>query len=322
MATRETGVDRKVDWVLLQEPLWEKCRIRISEPGYEIRKRTSVWTAVGKGSGLPTEEPTDVSSGVKDDVMVTDVKTRGKKLTRIINVYDQRDVQTREISARKPNWHRAIQRGVGTIIAGDMNSQSRRWGPRCREKRDAMFWEEIIEQRGPEIGNDDDRPTHHWARNGEDGESTIDLTLAIRPITRWTTLGGSHATGSDQEVIEWEFKVNTQEMADYVQVIGWNLATMSKEDQDAAEKLWRELERERAHLGEECTGDDVEREAKWCQDTLSKVLDAKANKIRICARSQRWWNCEIKGRRSALGRDRRRGRRSEVAARAKEELQK
>ena len=82
------------------------------------------------------------------------------------------------------------------------------------------------------------------------------------------------------------------------------------------------MERERAHLGEKCTGDDVECEAELCQESLSKVLDAKAKKIRICARSKRWWNGEIKERRSALGREKRRGRRSEAAARAKTELQK
>jgi len=77
-------------------------------------------------------------------------------------------------------------------------------------------------------------------------------------------------------VIEGEFNVNKQEEADHVQVIGWNLAAMAKVDEEAAETLWRELERERAHLGEECMGDDVEREAEWCQEPLSKVLDAKA----------------------------------------------
>ena len=60
-------------------------------------------------------------------------------------------------------------------------------------------------------------------------------------------------------MIEWEFNLHTQEEADRVQVIGWNLAAMSKEDKEAAEKLWGELDRERAHLGEECTGDDVKR---------------------------------------------------------------
>jgi len=118
---------------------------------------------------------------------------------------------------------------------------------------------------------------------------------------RCTSLDGSHATGSDHDVIEWEFNVDKQEEADHVQVIEWNLAAMSKEDEEAEEKLWRELERERAHLGEECTGDDVEREAEWCQEVLSKALEAKVQKIRICAWSKRWWNGEIKERRRALG---------------------
>ena len=105
-------------------------------------------------------------------------------------------------------------------------------------------------------------------------------------------------------------------------IIRWNLASLSKEEKEAAENPWRELERERAQLGKKCMGDNVEREAESCQETLSKVLDAKAKKIRICTRSKRWWNSEIKESRSALGRGKRRGRRSEAAARAKAELQK
>jgi len=97
---------------------------------------------------------------------------------------------------------------------------------------------------------------------------------------------------------------------------------MTKVDEEASDKLWRELERERAHLGKECTGDDVEREAESCQYMVSKVLDAKAKKMRICARSKRWWKGESKERRCALGREKRRGRRSEVAAHAKAELQR
>jgi hypothetical protein len=322
MAALERGVDWKADFVLLQEPPGEKGRIRISHPVYEIRKRKRVWTAGRKGSGHATDERTDLSRGSNDDVMVTDIKRRGEKMTRIINVYDQRVEQTGERRARKLNWHRAIRQGGSTIIAGGMKTHRQRWDPRCREQRDATLWEEIIDEHGLEIGNDDDRHTHHWARNGEDGESTIDLTLATRPMSRWTTVGGSHTTGSDHEVIKWEFNVDKQEEADHVQVIGWNLAAMAQEDKEAAEKLWRELERDRAHLGEECTGDDVEREAECSQETLSKVPDAKAKKIRICARSKRWWNGEIMERTSGLGREKRRGRRSEAAARAKAELQK
>jgi len=32
---------------------------------------------------------------------------------------------------------------------------------------------------------------------------------------------------------------------------------MSKEDEEAEQKLWRELVRERAQLGKECMGDDL-----------------------------------------------------------------
>jgi hypothetical protein len=92
-------------------------------------------------------------------------------------------------------------------------------------------------------------------------------------------------------------------------VIGWNLAVMSKAAEEAAEKLSSDRERERAHLDEECMGDNVEREAKWCQETINKVLDAKAKIIRIRARSRRSWNSEIKERGSTLGRQKRRGRR-------------
>jgi hypothetical protein len=143
-----------------------------------------------------------------------------------------------------------------------------------------MFWEEIIHEYRLQFGIDA-QPTHYWARNGKEGESTIDLTLATRPITTWTIIEGSHATGSDHEVIEWEFNVKKHEEADYVQVIGWNPAARSKEDKEAAEKLWKKLERDRAHLGKKCMGDDVEQEAEWCRATLSKVQNSKPKKIRI-----------------------------------------
>jgi len=163
------------------------------------------------------------------------------------------------------------------MLAGDLNAHSRRWDPRGKEQRDVTTWQEIIAEHGMEFGNDD-QPTHHWARNGEESESTIDLTLASRPITRWTILDWRHAPGSDHEVIEREFSVDTQDEADHVQVMGWNLAAMSQEDEKAVEKLWNELEGQRARLDEECTGDEVEREAECCQETLSKVLDAKVTK--------------------------------------------
>jgi len=131
------------DLVLLTEPPGEQGRIRISHQAYEIRKQKRVWPAVHKGSRLATDKPTDLSRGANDDVMVTDVKRRGEKITWIINVYNQRDVQTGERRVRKLNWYRAMRQGGGTIIAGDMNAHSRGWDPRCREQRNATIWRRL-----------------------------------------------------------------------------------------------------------------------------------------------------------------------------------
>jgi hypothetical protein len=96
---------------------------------------------------------------------------------------------------------------------------------------------------------------------------------------------------------------------------------MTEEDAKAAEKLWRELAKDRAHLDAECTADEVEREAAWCQEAMGKVLDATAKKTRICPRSKSWWNADIRRRWQAVRREKRRRQNSEEAAKAKAELQ-
>jgi len=62
-------------------------------------------------------------------------------------------------------------------------------------------------------------------------------------------------------MIQCQFSVDKQEEAEYVQVIGWNLAAMSIEDEKPAEKVWKALVGQRDHLDEECMGDEVQREA-------------------------------------------------------------
>ena len=121
-------------------------------------------------------------------------------------------------------------------------------------------------------------------------------------------------------VIEWEVEVDIQEEAGHERVVGWNLAAMTEEDAMGAEKLWMELAKERAHLDAECTADKVEQEATWCQETMGNVLDATAKMIRICAESKRWWNTDIREKRMVVGRDKRRRRNSEEAAKAKAEF--
>ena len=173
----------------------------------------------------------------------------------------------------------------------------------------------MIEENGLEIGNDG-RATEHWTREGHEGESVIDLTLANRPITMWAILADDH------EVIEWEVEADRQEEAKHERVAVWNLAAKMEENAEVAEKLWTEIAKEGTNLDAECTADEVEQEAAWCQKAMGNVLDATAKIIWICARSKRCWNADIKKRRKAFGREKRRRRNSEEASWVKAELQK
>jgi hypothetical protein len=188
-----------------------------------------------KGSGLVVDERTDQSRGANDDVIATDLRRRGEKITRIVKIYNQKDVRLEERPARKVDGQRVIRQG-GIVFAGDFNSHSTRWNPRWEVQRDGSFWEGVIDENGLEIGKEG-KLSHHWTREDLEGESVIDLTLANRPIVRWTILADDYATGSDHEVIEWKVGVDRQEEVDHERVVGWNLPVMTEEDPEAAKKL-------------------------------------------------------------------------------------
>jgi hypothetical protein len=67
----------------------------------------------------------------------------------------------------------------------------------------------------------------------------------------------------------------------------------------------RDQPRGRVFLGVESTGDDVEREAKWCQQVLGKGRDATAQQIWIGIMSKRLRNGKINKRRSQKGKEQR-----------------
>ena len=163
--------------VCLQDPLREKADVRISHPAYDICKRNRVWTAMRKGSGFGTNERMDLSKNTLGDAIVVEIETREETMAQIVNIYDQREGETGERPARRLNWQRIIrQEGGETVLAGDFNAHSQCWAPRCTERRDATCWEQMIDEHGLVIGNDD-QPTHYWTRHDSMGKSVIDLTL-------------------------------------------------------------------------------------------------------------------------------------------------
>jgi len=195
IAALEVGVERRGDVVCLQEPPSERQGFEIRHTAYGMRKRKRVWMAVRKGTGFAVDERLDLSEGDNDDVIVTGVRRRGEKVPIIVNIHDQKDTQSRERPARKLRWQRIIRQGC-TMLAGSFNGHSTLWDPRCTKPRDDIFWKDIIDENGLEIGNDD-RATHYWTRGDFEGESVIVLTLANRPIEKWTIPSENHATGSN-----------------------------------------------------------------------------------------------------------------------------
>jgi len=214
---------------------------------------------IRRRSGLVVDEWTDVSRGANDDVVTTEVSRRRGTIIRIVNVYNQWNTPQGERPAWKLNWQRVLQQG-GTVLTGDLNAHSIQWDPRCQVQQNAAFWEDVIDENRLEIGNNG-RATHHGMREDHEGESVIDMTLANQPITKWSILADDHTSGSVYEVIEWEVQPDRPEEADHERVVGCQLAAIMEKDVEAAEKLWMELAKERAHLHAECTADEVEQEA-------------------------------------------------------------
>ena len=59
--------------------------------------------------------------------------------------------------------------------AGHFNPHCQWRDPQSTQQKDATYWKESIDEYELEIGKDD-RPPHHWVRDGNEGESIIDLS--------------------------------------------------------------------------------------------------------------------------------------------------
>jgi hypothetical protein len=124
--------------VCLQEPPRERGGNDISHLAYKIRKRKSVWIAIRRRSSLVVDEWMDLSSGTNEDVTANDVRRRGERITRIVNVFDQKNTHSGERPTRKLSWQRVIRPG-NTGLAGAFNANSIQWDRRCQVQRDAAF---------------------------------------------------------------------------------------------------------------------------------------------------------------------------------------
>jgi len=106
----DTAVKCQAYLVCLERAKSEREDIGISPSPYEITKRKSVSTVISEGSCLVDQDESDLLKVANNDVIVTHVRRRGEKTTRMVNVWHQTDALSgeRERPAQKLNWQRVI----------------------------------------------------------------------------------------------------------------------------------------------------------------------------------------------------------------------
>jgi ribonuclease HI len=316
-AALETGLRLKTDIVLVQEPPVER---RYRHPGYQFfwpETNGRTLTARRIDSPWSLELNTRATREAKGDVQVLQARhNKSKTVIKIVNVYSQAVFmpdkgQSKERPAHNAAWEDIVT--DQTIICGDFNAHSPIWNPYCRVSRDATFLEELIEAFGLRIWNDG-AATYHTTRS--DQHSIIDLTMTTPDLNvgKWrVVVEDEHTTGSDHELIEFTLGCeNRGSLAGEIQNFcnSWAISDITEDEdkREAAQKSWKNLSEYRAKLNDFSTEQDLESEAEWIQESMFEVLNKHARKLRLCARSKRWWNDEIQEKRKCLGRAKRKAK--------------
>ena len=56
-------------------------------------------------------------------------------------------------------------------------------------------------------------------------------------------------------------------------------------------------------MNEDSQPHEIDAEATWIQAQITTILDTQAKRLRLCARSKRWWCEDIKTQRKVVGRE-------------------
>jgi hypothetical protein len=192
------------------------------------------WIAFNRASRCRVTELKDITKDCGNYEQVIEVTPLERPTIVIANVYDQWRGGTRP--AQQANWD-AISHSARVIIAGDMNAHSTVWNGRLTRRRNATFWEELIEDKALMVWNTEDA-----TRLGGTNHSIIDLTLSSPNIElNWSIAGEEDAIGSDHEVIVWEILGQTAVGGVSKDTTGWDISSWmaagkSGEVREAAER--------------------------------------------------------------------------------------
>jgi hypothetical protein len=241
--------------------------------------------------------------------IVVDVVERGRR-TRVVNCYDiwlgasytyAGATQCNRRALTDVNWDPIFSGRC--LILGDFNAHSPIWNSLITDRKDAKPLENLIVRHDLFVNNALDVPTRPYktrsSRGGVRGEkeyslSIIDLTIsnqALGPLASWETEEG--LTTSDHLAIwaSWEPPYGDEEDPSEITTTGWQIGALAMDEEalKAASDTWNELASSQPRLIDSCSLEDVEKEAEWVEESLTKVLNLHTKPIKLCARSKRWW---------------------------------
>jgi hypothetical protein len=178
------------------------------------------------------------------------------------------------------------------LLEGDWNAHSNRWDPECPPKRDEVFLTNLMNEYDlTEVT--DGEATHMSTRNGEISSSLIDFFITKAGMANNLEIATDLATTLDHAIVCAHLKWDEGEGVKVSRkVTGWDIDGLKseKENYEKAQKYWRDKSSKRPILTEESSEDELQKEAEWIQRNFVNHLNKCCKKVKVCARSKRWWN--------------------------------
>jgi len=305
MIALEKGIVWGADVVMMQEPVVEKEGYNISHPGYRLVRGGKTMTAIRRDTHL---ECSELDMGGDGDVQVFDIQYPSGREMRLVNVYDQlrqvEGVRSQGRPAQAARWKEIMGRNK-IRLEGDWNAHSDRWDPECPPKRGELFLPNHMDEYDlTDVTNGE--ATHTNTRHGEISKSLLDFFITKAGMADNLELAIGLATISDHAIVCAHLRWDEGEGAKVSRkVTGWDIDGLKSdgetENYEKAEKYWEDKSSERPVLTEESSGEELQKQAEWIQRNFVNHLNRCSKKVKVCARSKRWWNEEIAENRRILG---------------------
>ena len=154
-------------------------------------------------------------------------------------------------------------------------------------------------------------------KKGEVSKSLIDFFIMKTFVADRLEISTELTTTSDHTLVfaysRWDKREGVKVSR---KVTGWDIDGLKSEEEkeniEKAQKYWRDKSSKRPVLDENSSGEDLQKEAEWVQWNFVHHLNWFCKRVKVCARSKRWWNQEIAENRKILASIKRARKRGEA----------